>query len=716
LDKNNREHNIDFASYFDLAKAAGKEDPGNLQDHELLTPLKENESRYPHSEEINEGGMKYIQSGTDNIIGRKVAIARMRSCNDSDDLELFLREGRITACLEHPNIMPVYDISLDKQGLPFFTMKLIRGENLGKILTRIKSDPVYEEEYRLPVLLEMFIKICDAIAYAHSRGVLHLDLKPDNIEISGFGEVLVCDWGLARLLDEADPELIMKDGVAGPLADINRTINGIVKGTPGFMAPEQADPEKHVKSKQTDIYSLGAILYTILTMEKPVTGDDLKEVIRKTVAGDIIEPRKRSPGRKIPHSLNAVVCKAMSVVPGDRYTSVESLQKEVRSYVEGFATEAEDAPFHRLIVLLFKRHAALTMLCSGALIVLTLVSAAFWQNIEENRIKLEVKNVKIRAEQQRSEEEKKKHELLSVDTAEILVEKAHRLLTDFRYDEALEAVNKSLELKPVFEIALELKCIILVGALRYKDAEETASKMKDYTSQYFTDMASEYGGLLDKSGLLAPEDFLLLVSRIQDDRMLEEEGEYEKFKHRVSTQVEKQLCIETFKRYNLVDRLKMLKELLEVTNPQSGEMDLRLEVFNDKIKLTLIDAPELKRPDVLTGLPIEELNLQNTGITDLSFMRGMPLVKLNISETSVHSLVALAGCPLKELNLKKTPVTDVSPVMRLPLKTLYLGSAKVSPLNFINDMPYLKSLILPVGVYSNKEIESLGKHLEVTFE
>jgi hypothetical protein len=113
LHKNNREEKIDFAGYFDLAKAAGQESPEKLQDHELLSPLKDQGPRYPNMEGINEGGMKQIHAGFDAITGREVAIARMRTCDSADDLELFLREGRITACLEHPNIMPVYDISLD---------------------------------------------------------------------------------------------------------------------------------------------------------------------------------------------------------------------------------------------------------------------------------------------------------------------------------------------------------------------------------------------------------------------------------------------------------------------------------------------------------------------------------------------------------------------------------------------------------------------------
>ena len=396
-----RENNIDFAGYFDLAKAAGQENPENLQDHELLTPLKNTERRYPDYNQIDEGGMKQIEAGTDSIIGREVAIARMRSCNNSDDLELFLREGRITACLEHPNIMPVYDIALDDDGLPFFTMKLVSGDNLGTILRKIKKNPEYTEKYRLSVLLEIFMKVCDAVAYAHSRGVLHLDLKPDNIQISDYGEVLVCDWGLAKLLDNADPELLVKDGVAGPLTDINRTVNGMVKGTPGYMAPEQAQPSANLKTVKTDIYSLGAILYSILTLYRPVIGEDAKDVIRKTAIGDFVEPRYRAPERDVPFSLNAVVCKAMSTSPEDRYDSVEALQMEVRAYQEGFATEAENAPFHRLLLLLFKRHAGLTTLTSLAIVLLTLVTMTFLNHIKHKEIEIEAQNLRLEEEQRK---------------------------------------------------------------------------------------------------------------------------------------------------------------------------------------------------------------------------------------------------------------------------------------------------------------------------
>ena len=711
MEGDNRENKIDFAGYFDLAKASGQEDPEKLQDHELLSPLKESKDRYSDVGEFNQGGMKEILSGHDSFSGRNIAIAKMLSCNDSDDLELFLREARITAALEHPNIMPVYDISLDKEGLPFFTMKLIHGEDLGDILKKVKENEAdYREKYRLASLLEIFMKICDAIAYAHSRGVIHLDLKPDNIKISGFGEVIVCDWGLSRLIDDASPELLMKDGVAGPLADITRTINGAVKGTPGYMAPEQAKAENDQKNHLTDIYSLGAILYSILTLERPVTGKDAEEIILNTAAGNFIPPGKRAPKLKIPYSLEAVVMKAMSTKPEERYENVEALQNEVRAYLEGFATEAENAPFHRLLLLLFKRHSALSILTSAALVVITLTTYSFLERIEENKLRL------IEA-QKKSQEEQQKRETLSENAAEIMLQQAYQHVARKKYDQALIEVNKSLELKPQSPEGLELKSILLIGSLKFTEAKQTAELMKEYTNQYFINIADKYSSILNEEGLLEPDDFLNFVSEIQDDRLLEEQGDYEKFKHRVSAYIETLLSNYAFQKYSIEKRILMLKEMLELTNPQSEEINLILEKKgSDILRLEISNNRELTSAEALAGLPIKELNLANTGISSLDFTSTMPLNKLNISGTTIHNLSPLEHLPLQELNMSRTPVTDVSPIMKLPLKKIHLGSVKVSPLNLMNIFPYLETIHLPVGVYSENDLNLLNKNIKVNFK
>ena len=158
------------------------------------------EDRYDKGSVVNQGGMKKILKTIDSLTNRPVAKAVLIDFEDADKAESFLREARLTAALEHPNIIPVYDIGVDDTQGPFFTMKLVGGKNLAEILKKMSKEQE-QSNYSLRDLLTIFLKICDAIHYAHSKGILHLDLKPENIQIGDYGEVLVCDWGLAKVME-----------------------------------------------------------------------------------------------------------------------------------------------------------------------------------------------------------------------------------------------------------------------------------------------------------------------------------------------------------------------------------------------------------------------------------------------------------------------------------------------------------------------------------
>ena len=170
--------------------------------------------------------------------------------------------------------------------------------------------------------------MCDAISYAHSKNVLHLDIKPENIQVGEFGEVIVCDWGLGKIIGDKDIEYDQL--LFNPDLLNNVTLTDQVVGTPGYMAPEQILKDGE-KTKQTDIYSLGAMLYTILTGKGPFRGD-VNTVLQKTVRGNLIQPVAREVEWDIPAGLNAVVMKAMSLKPENRYPSVDELKKEVQDY------------------------------------------------------------------------------------------------------------------------------------------------------------------------------------------------------------------------------------------------------------------------------------------------------------------------------------------------------------------------------------------------
>ncbi|MBQ7403469.1 MAG: protein kinase [Lentisphaeria bacterium] len=318
--------------------------------------------KYIFRKNIGRGGMKMVIQVKDRDTMRDIAMALFPDSANRPDKETkrFIEEARITASLEHPNIVPVHDIGIDSNGSPYFTMKLLRGETLASILKKLNAgDPEYKELYTLDALLRIFIKVCDAVAFAHSKGVIHLDLKPENIQIGDFGEVLLMDFGLAKVISKADKD---EEAEAPSYSNQNFipgvTIDGVTKGTPGYMAPEQAAGKNSLKDFRTDVYSLGAILYSIATYQNPISerSTTMKEMMTDTVKGRIIPPRERAPERMIPYALEAVIRKAMTVQLPGRYQSVKELRDEVYSFRNGFATQAEKAGVLKRFFLLIRRN------------------------------------------------------------------------------------------------------------------------------------------------------------------------------------------------------------------------------------------------------------------------------------------------------------------------------------------------------------------------
>lgn len=310
--------------------------------------------RYHTRHVIGSGGMKIVVKSEDINVGRNIAMAISKDASEQKQLR-FLEEARITASLEHPNIVPVHDIGRSKSGVPYFTMKLVHGVTLAKILDSLRNgDPAIQKRFPLHVRLDIFLKICDAIAFAHSCGVIHLDLKPDNIQVGEYGEVLVLDWGIARRLDDV-PEPDAPPAAAGSGKTAGVTLDGIIRGTPEYMAPEQAAGKNSSRSRLTDIYSLGAILYSILTLHPPFKGSTMEETLQNVLDGRIIPPHDGN-GDKIPLPLEFIILRAMSRNPARRYQSVQALKDDVVAYQSGFATEAENAGMFTRFLLWLKRN------------------------------------------------------------------------------------------------------------------------------------------------------------------------------------------------------------------------------------------------------------------------------------------------------------------------------------------------------------------------
>jgi serine/threonine protein kinase len=318
------------------------------------------EKRYAIGSELARGGMGAILDARQNATQRTVAMKVMLGSGDAADVLRFIEEAQVTAQLDHPNIVPIYELGVDEQDQLFYTMKLVRGITLKKVLELLAEGvEATAKKYPLPALLTIFQKVCDAVAFAHSKGVIHRDLKPENLMLGDFGSVLVMDWGLAKVLggtrSPASPISGARDGSMGragarpsevvsaraAVPDSGSTLSGTIMGTPQYMAPEQARGEVETLDSRADIYALGAILFEILHLRPTVTGEDAMDIVGKVERGEIAWDAKRNA--RVPDGLLAVCRQALALDRAQRYPRVEDLQRDLAAYQNGFATSAEKA-------------------------------------------------------------------------------------------------------------------------------------------------------------------------------------------------------------------------------------------------------------------------------------------------------------------------------------------------------------------------------------
>jgi serine/threonine-protein kinase len=275
--------------------------------------------------EIGRGGMGRIHPATDRNLLRHVALKRL-------DRELakvpmykdgFIAEAQMTGQLEHPNIVPVHELAVSEQGVPYFTMKLVQGINFDDWLRDPARPP--GSTSRLEDGLEIFLKVCDAVAYAHHRGVIHRDLKPENVMVADFGQTYLMDWGLARLT-RTKPASGSRSQMEAP---------GPV-GTPTHMAPEQARGNPQEMDERSDVFGLGAILYEIVSGQMPYgEARDVDSVLQRAQTGQVVPIDVACMGIGVSKRIRAIVEKAVAPNPAERYDSVVELQADVRNFLRG---------------------------------------------------------------------------------------------------------------------------------------------------------------------------------------------------------------------------------------------------------------------------------------------------------------------------------------------------------------------------------------------
>ena len=315
-------------------------------------------TRYSLLERVARGGMGVVYAALDEKLNRRVALKVLDVADQKGELaQRLIREAQVLAQLEHPGIVPVHDVGTLEDGRVFYTMKFVEGQRLDKHIETVES---------MPDRLRLFLRICDAVAFAHARGVLHRDLKPANIMAGAFGEILVLDWGLAKILrapanehtDDRDPEATVFEvpGAAETGSDTtlssSATGHGTVMGTPGYMSPEQARGDVEHLDERSDIFSLGALLRFLLT-ENPR------------------DPA--SPSHQVDKFLDAICAKAMAANPENRYPSVTALATDVSRYLDGLPVSARQETFLDKAGRLYRRHSVAILLITAYLLMRVII-------------------------------------------------------------------------------------------------------------------------------------------------------------------------------------------------------------------------------------------------------------------------------------------------------------------------------------------------------
>ncbi|KAF0246892.1 MAG: hypothetical protein FD180_251 [Planctomycetota bacterium] len=306
--------------------------------------------RYTLGRELGRGGLGRIVEAQEKDLNRTVALKLLRDDLPLDLAERFMREAQLTARLEHPNIVPVHEFAAVESRL-VLSMKRIQGRDLGKLLREIAEERA--PGWTRHRLLGVFQDICQGVAFAHAQGVIHRDLKPANVMIGDFGEVLIVDWGLAKETNAPEVKPMPAQPVAGwtggesaetvvlPMDGSSCvTVDGALVGTPAYMAPEQAEGRIADLDEKSDLYSLGAILYEILTFVPPVEGLSLLEVLKNVASGTRVPPSQRlreshPKAPPLPPELDAICLKALSLKKEDRYADAKELHDDIQLYLEG---------------------------------------------------------------------------------------------------------------------------------------------------------------------------------------------------------------------------------------------------------------------------------------------------------------------------------------------------------------------------------------------
>jgi len=694
--------------------------------------------RYIVENEIARGGMGAVLRAVDSDIRREVAVKYLLDQSDHQNLLRFVEEAQITGQLEHPNIVPIHELGIDTDKRVFFAMKLVKGRSLAEVLASLLGEPAYwEKEFSLNRLLNIFVNVCNALAYAHARGVIHRDLKPANIMTGDFGEVYVMDWGLAKVLrgtpgparsvdDSRNPWAnITKETPAPPRTgaqfsankvvtnrerEIDMTQEGSVVGTPVYMPPEQATGQIHAIDERSDVYSLGAILYQMLTLQPPINREGgYPEVLKRVAQGDIVAPALCSPERaragKIPKEMAAIAMKALAWAPKDRYQNATDLRRDVERFMEGRSVSAKEDTKTEMLVKFVKRNKGFSATTAAALVVLAVVVGLFLSiNLKARR--------EVESAYSKYETEQKEKEARTRQAVPALVKVAKQEAARRDVAEALKQVNLALEYD-----SNNADALLLHGQLMLvkQDFRAAAQSLGDYAKHRAKDrLTSDLRRLCEKTPADDEEakGNLVQMAQIltfQDYPMLAEELLTRHGKSGDAVRAE---------------LLTLYQDRLRKAWPKEERVTLSLDESGYHLKIV---SDNVRTLEPLKGIPLRSVQLECRELSELVGLEGIALKSLYIKEGKITNLAGLEGMALTSVDLESCfRLSDISALKDMPLSSFVIQKGSgVRELTALRGMPLRKLHLQGCGgltdltgleglTIENLEIENCGAVNDLT--
>src|SRR5262245_5843826 len=351
--------------------------------------------RYALLRQHGSGGVGRIWVAWDHDLNREVALKELLPewAERPDLCQRFLDEARITGQLDHPGIVPVHDLAQPADNRPpHYTMRLVKGRSLDEAVKDYhqRRPAGQAQPLERAALLQAFVQVCQTVAYAHDRGVVHRDLKGPNVVLGDYGEVIVLDWGLAKLLGHPEESAPLPAVTLDPAETHDPSLPGALLGTPSYLAPEQAAGLHDLVDRRTDVYGLGAMLYEVLTGRPPFTGSNNEEVRRQVCTATPAHPCAVCPSA--PPALAAVCLRALAKEPGQRYASALELAEEVRRWLADEPVQAYREPWPQRLARWRRRHRAWVRAGATALLAVAIVAvlaalqiAGAWRREQSNR-------------------------------------------------------------------------------------------------------------------------------------------------------------------------------------------------------------------------------------------------------------------------------------------------------------------------------------------